>query len=125
MLHLHRFVFCLWTEGRLQTFRYRTKTMPFHVDIGLCHSSSSSHSIHSIVTSEVGKPENAYAYFRQGLRLDLDDFKNNTAGGLDLACLRSTWMAVVNGFAGMRDYPAGAGRPRRSPALRGPWGMAR
>ncbi|MFW6119069.1 MAG: beta-phosphoglucomutase [Planctomycetota bacterium] len=83
-----------------------------------CHGSSLSPSIHSIVASEVGKPDDAYRYFRQSLRLDLDDFKNNTGGGLHLACLGGTWMAVVNGFAGMRDYPAGL---QFDPMLPGEW----
>ncbi|MGD2174878.1 MAG: beta-phosphoglucomutase [Candidatus Brocadiaceae bacterium] len=72
-----------------------------------CHGSSLSASIHSIIASEVGKHGDAYDYFRQSLRLDLDDFKGNTGGGLHMACMGGTWMAVVNGFAGMRDYEDG------------------
>ncbi len=72
-----------------------------------CHGSSLSAGIHSIIASEIGRPEDAYDYFRQSVRLDLDDFKRNTAGGLHLACAGGNWMAVVNGFAGMRDWPDG------------------
>ena len=39
--------------------------------------------------------------------MDISDFKHNTGGGLHLACLGSVWMAVVNGFLGMRDYERG------------------
>ena len=46
----------------------------------------------------------AYGFFRHSLYMDLNDFKDNTAGGVHSACLGGTWMAVVYGFAGMRDY---------------------
>jgi beta-phosphoglucomutase len=72
-----------------------------------CHGSSLSACSHSIVASEIGEMQDAYNYFRQSARMDLDDFKGNTSGGLHAACLGGTWMAVVNGFAGMRDYDRG------------------
>ena len=71
------------------------------------HGSSLSSSIHSIAASEVGRPEDAYIYFRHSALMDINDFKDNTAGGVHSACLGGTWMAVVNGFAGMRDYEGG------------------
>jgi alpha,alpha-trehalose phosphorylase len=72
-----------------------------------CHGSSLSASIHSILASETGHAEQAYYYFRQSALMDLNDFKNNTSGGIHSASLGGTWMAVVNGFAGMRDRPDG------------------
>lgn len=71
------------------------------------HGSSLSPSIHSLMASEVGRADDAYAYFRHSAFMDINDFKDNTAGGVHSACLGGTWMAVVNGFAGMRDYDAG------------------
>lgn len=71
------------------------------------HGSSLSTSIHSIIASEIGKHDDAYAYFRHSAMMDLNDFKDNTAGGVHAACLGGTWMAVINGFAGMRDYDGG------------------
>lgn len=68
------------------------------------HDSSLSPSIYSIIASEIGYYEDAYNYFIQTARLDLDDFNKNTYKGLHLACLGSTWMALVFGFAGMRTY---------------------
>jgi alpha,alpha-trehalose phosphorylase len=72
-----------------------------------CHGSSLSACIHSIMASEIGKPADAYAYFRESAAMDVNDFKNNTSAGVHSACLGGTWMAVVNGFAGMRDYADG------------------
>ncbi|HEX3046487.1 MAG TPA: beta-phosphoglucomutase [Bacillota bacterium] len=69
-----------------------------------CHGSSLSPSIHSIIASEIGRPEEAYDFFHQSLYMDISDFRQNTAGGVHFASAGGTWMAVVNGFAGMRDY---------------------
>lgn len=81
-----------------------------------CHGSSLSPCVHSIVAAEVGKLEDAYDYWRLSANMDLNDFKNNTGGGVHSACLGGTWMAVVNGFAGMRDYEDGLVMNPRLPA---------
>lgn len=80
------------------------------------HGSSLSSSIHSIVASEIGRSEDAYNYFRHSALMDINDFKDNTSGGVHSACLGGTWMAVVNGFAGMRDYEGGLQFNPRLPA---------
>lgn len=82
------------------------------------HGSSLSTSIHSIMASEVGRLDDAYQYFRHSALMDLNDFKNNTAGGMHAACLGGTWMAVINGFAGIRDEPDGL---RFDPCLPPAW----
>ena len=71
------------------------------------HSSSLSAGIHSIVANEINKTEDAYEYFQQSLYMDLKNLRRNTEAGVHFACLGSTWMAVVNGYAGLRDYPKG------------------
>ncbi len=71
------------------------------------HGSSLSPCIHSIIASEIGLMDDAYRFFRQTALMDINDFKNNTSGGVHSACLGGCWMTVVNGFAGMRDYPQG------------------
>ncbi len=83
-----------------------------------CHGSSLSACMHAILAAETGREEDAWRYFRQSARMDLNDFKNNTGGGVHSACLGGTWMAVVNGFAGMRDEPEGL---RFAPMLPDNW----
>ncbi|MFW6306943.1 MAG: glycoside hydrolase family 65 protein [Bacillota bacterium] len=68
------------------------------------HDSSLSPAIYSIVAVEVGYYEEAYNYFLQTIRLDLDDYNENTWKGLHLAAMGSSWLALVQGFAGMRVY---------------------
>ncbi len=67
------------------------------------HGSSLSTAIHSIMASELGKPE-AYDFFRCTAYMDISDFKKNTHEGLHMACLGGVWMTVANGFLGMRHY---------------------
>jgi len=71
------------------------------------HGSSLSPCMHCILASELGYNEDAYGFFRQTALMDINDFKNNTSGGVHSACLGGTWMTIINGFAGMRDLPSG------------------
>ncbi|AZR72845.1 glycoside hydrolase [Anoxybacter fermentans] len=68
------------------------------------HDSSLSACIYSIIASEIGYRKDAYDYFMQTARLDLDDYNNNTHEGIHAACMAGSWMCVINGFAGMRVY---------------------
>lgn len=71
------------------------------------HGSSLSPSIHAILAAETGRHAEAYQYCRESAYMDINDFKNNTNGGVHSACLGGTWMAVVFGLAGMRDGEGG------------------
>ncbi len=71
------------------------------------HGSSLSACIHSIIAAELGRMDEAYRFFHLSACMDISDFKGNVAGGLHSACMGGTWMAVVNGFGGMRDYDRG------------------
>mgnify|MGYP000500528091 CR=1 FL=1 len=68
------------------------------------HDSSLSPSIYSIIASEIGYYDDAYDYFLQTARLDLDDYNENAYQGLHTACMGSNWMVLVQGFARMRNY---------------------
>lgn len=68
------------------------------------HDSSLSPSIYSIMASEIGYKKQAYNYFMQTARLDLDDYNENAYQGVHTACMGGTWLALVQGFAGMRMF---------------------
>lgn len=68
------------------------------------HDSSLSSCIHSIIAAEIGYHEEAYEYFMETARMDLDNYHNNSQHGVHTAAMAGTWMSVVNGFAGMRVY---------------------
>jgi alpha,alpha-trehalose phosphorylase len=82
------------------------------------HDSSLSSCIFSIVASEVGYREKAYAYFMETARLDLDNTHGNTEYGVHTAAMAGTWLGVAYGFAGMRIDEAGL---RFAPVLPDQW----
>ncbi len=66
--------------------------------------SSLSVSIQSIIAFELGDVERAMEYLRYAMMMDLGDVGGNVKSGLHMASIGGTWMAAVNGIAGMRDY---------------------
>lgn len=66
------------------------------------HDSTLSAPIHSILAAEVGHADKALAYFLDSLRVDLDDLHGNTAHGVHMAAMAGSWLALVQGFAGLR-----------------------
>jgi alpha,alpha-trehalose phosphorylase len=76
--------------------------------------SSLSACIQSIVAAEVGYVDKAREYARSALLVDLADSHQNAADGLHIASMGGTWMAIVHGFAGFRDFD---GRFRFDPVL--------
>lgn len=66
------------------------------------HESSLSACIHSIVASRIGYVEKAYELYLRTARLDLDDYNNEVGEGLHITSMAGTWLAIVEGFGGMR-----------------------
>jgi len=110
-------VLLMFVQGHQFDMEIKRRNYEFY-EPRTCHGSSLSASMHAIVAAEIGKQNEAYDYFRESASMDLNDFKDNTGGGIHSACLGGTWMAVVNGFGGVRDYPDGL---RFSPMLPEAW----
>jgi trehalose/maltose hydrolase-like predicted phosphorylase len=66
------------------------------------HDSSLSPCIHAIMAAELGLEKKAFDYYNMTARLDLDDYNGNANAGIHIACHAGSWMAIINGFAGMR-----------------------
>ncbi|MFL2611710.1 MAG: glycosyl hydrolase family 65 protein, partial [Flavobacteriaceae bacterium] len=66
------------------------------------HESSLSPCIHSIIACKLGKTKSAYDLFKRASRLDLDDYNTEVSEGLHITSMAGSWMAIVEGFAGMR-----------------------
>ncbi|HUX56026.1 MAG TPA: family 65 glycosyl hydrolase domain-containing protein [Bacteroidales bacterium] len=66
------------------------------------HESSLSACIHSIVASRIGNIGKAYELYLRTARLDLDDYNNEVSDGLHITSMAGTWLAIVEGFGGMR-----------------------
>jgi alpha,alpha-trehalose phosphorylase len=69
--------------------------------------------IQSVIASEVGYADAAMEYFVHACAVDLADVHGNTVDGLHVASCGGTWLALVAGFGGLRDYDGGVSfRPR-------------
>ena len=66
--------------------------------------SSLSACIQSIVAAEIGYEEVAQKYLKYAVLMDLADVGGNVRDGVHVASIGGTWMAIVYGLAGMRDY---------------------
>lgn len=71
------------------------------------HESSLSPCIHSILAAELGMEEKAYEMYNRTARLDLDNYNNDTEDGLHITSMTGSWLAIVQGFAGMRTANEG------------------
>ncbi|NBB88977.1 MAG: glycoside hydrolase family 65 protein [Bacteroidetes bacterium] len=66
------------------------------------HESSLSPCIHSVLASRIGNMDKAYEMYLRTARLDLDDYNNEVAEGCHITSMAGTWLAIIEGFAGMR-----------------------
>ena len=66
------------------------------------HESSLSPCVHSIQAAKLGRMNQAYEFYLQTSRLDLDDYNHEVHEGLHITSMAGTWMSIVEGFGGMR-----------------------
>jgi len=66
------------------------------------HESSLSPCLHSIQAAKLGRMNQAYEFYLQTSRLDLDDYNHEVHEGLHITSMAGTWMSIVEGFGGMR-----------------------
>ena len=67
------------------------------------HESSFSPSLHSVLAAELGKLDEAYAFFSNATRMDLDNYNRNANEGLHTTSIAAAWINVLYGFGGMRS----------------------
>ena len=91
-----------------------------HYEPRTVRDSSLSAAVQAVTAAEVGHLELAHDYAYEAASVDLRDLHHNTGDGLHMASLAGTWIALVNGFGGLRD---GDGELRFDPAL--PHGITR
>jgi maltose phosphorylase len=66
------------------------------------HESSLSPCVHAVLAASLDMPDKAYEMYLQTARLDLDDYNSEVHQGLHITSMAGTWMAVVEGFGGLR-----------------------
>ncbi len=57
----------------------------------------------AVMCADVGHLELAHDYAYEAALIDLRDLHQNTRDGLHMASLAGAWMALINGFGGLRD----------------------
>jgi maltose phosphorylase len=101
--------------------KYDTETIKRNFDFYepmTVHESSLSACIHSILASRIGNIEKAYELYLRTARLDLDDYNNEVGDGLHITSMAGTWLAIVEGFGGMRIID---GKVQINPLIPGQW----
>ncbi|MDH3323273.1 MAG: family 65 glycosyl hydrolase domain-containing protein, partial [Flavobacteriaceae bacterium] len=86
---------------------FDTKTIKKHFDFYeplTVHESSLSPCVHSILASKIGMNEKAYEMYLRTARLDLDDYNHEVHEGLHITSMAGTWLSIVQGFGGMRNF---------------------
>jgi maltose phosphorylase len=68
------------------------------------HESSLSPCVHSILASKLNRVDKAYELYLRTSRLDLDDYNHEVDEGLHITSMAGTWLSVVQGFGGMRNF---------------------
>ena len=91
----------MYLHSHLFTKEELKRNYDFYQEVTLHHSSLST-CIFGILACEIDEYEEAYTYFAQSARMDLDDYHNNVYAGIHAANMAGTWQAIVNGFAGVR-----------------------
>ncbi len=107
----------MYLHSHLFTKEEIRRNYDFYQEVTLHHSSLST-CIFGIVASDIGYDDEAYRYFSQSARMDLDDYHHNFYAGIHGANMAGTWQAIVNGFAGMRCQES---RLTFSPSLPADW----
>ncbi|MFD1471217.1 glycoside hydrolase family 65 protein [Companilactobacillus mishanensis] len=68
------------------------------------HESSLSAAIHSVMAADLHYEKKAVEFYERTARLDLDNYNNDTVDGLHITSMTGGWIAMVQGFAGMRVH---------------------
>ncbi|MFA9465288.1 MAG: glycoside hydrolase family 65 protein [Velocimicrobium sp.] len=107
-LHLYRHQVCKQADTVLAYFLFEEedddimkKSYEYYEKI-TTHDSSLSTCVFSIVASKLGMHQKGYDYFGDSAKLDLENTHGNTKDGIHTANMGGCYMAIVNGFAGLR-----------------------
>lgn len=92
-------------QRRGDAFTPEQKVRNFAYYEALCvRDSSLSAAPQGVMAAECGHLALAHAYLREAALMDLHDIEHNTSDGLHMASLAGCWIALVEGFGGLRDH---------------------
>ncbi|MEO8971207.1 MAG: glycosyl hydrolase family 65 protein, partial [Ktedonobacteraceae bacterium] len=85
------------------TLEQKTRNFAYYEPLTVRDSSLSSSS-QAVIAAEVGQLQLAYDYLGEAALMDLDDLEHNVRDGLHIASLAGAWIALVEGFGGLRSH---------------------
>lgn len=88
------------------TEREKKRNFDFYEPLTV-HESSLSPAIHSVLAADLHYEDKAVELYERTARLDLDNYNNDTSDGLHITSMTGGWLAMVQGFAGMRVHADG------------------
>ena len=94
-------IFGLYLHSNFFTKEELKRNYDFYQEVTL-HHSSLSNCVFGMLACQIGYYDEAYEYFAQSARMDLDDYHDNFYAGIHAANMAGTWQAIINGFAGVR-----------------------
>jgi alpha,alpha-trehalose phosphorylase len=87
--------------GEAFTFEQKVRNFAYYEPLTVRDSSLSA-STQAVIAAEVGQLELAYDYLAEAALMDIDDLEHNVRDGLHIASLAGSWIALVQGFGGLR-----------------------
>ena len=96
-------VMALYTCGDCFSDEEKARAFSYYEPLTVRDSSLSA-CVQAIMAAETGHLDLAYDYLGEAVLMDLHDLEHNTRDGLHIASLAGSWLALVAGFGGFRDY---------------------
>lgn len=96
-------VLALFTNGDYFTPEQKRKNFEYYEAVTVRDSSLSACG-QAVVAAETGHLDLAWKYLQETALVDLQNLAHNTSDGLHLAASAGTWLGLVCGFGGFRDY---------------------
>lgn len=93
----------IYTFGDEFDFETKQRNFEFYEPLTV-HESSLSPAVHTVLAAEIGREDKAVDLYNRTARLDLDNYNNDTEDGLHITSMAGSWIAIVQGFAGMRTF---------------------
>ncbi|MFF3458415.1 glycoside hydrolase family 65 protein [Streptomyces sp. NPDC002730] len=101
-------VLAMLTCGDAFTAEEKARNFAYYEQLTVRDSSLSA-CCQAVMAAETGHLRLAYAYLGEAALMDLENLEHNTRDGLHIASLAGTWMALVLGLGGMRQYDGESG----------------
>lgn len=91
----------LYFLGHLYDKETKKRNFDFYEPMTV-HESSLSPCVHAILAAEISYEDKAVEMYHKTARLDLDNLNRDTRDGLHITSMSGSWLAIAEGFAGLR-----------------------